>query len=157
MEKKVEFLALVVGLILGISLTMLFFDFYKNDQYSNVQPPPFLDSKIFFNNYNMDIGIVYNFSNKEPSFLLLNVTPTKSMYPTISDFSKIILVKVDSGDDLHIGDIVLVKREGKISLLHRIVEIKDGEYITKGDNNLFRDNTHWKFEDIQGKVVVVVY
>jgi signal peptidase I len=79
------------------------------------------------------------------------------MFPSIPDNSTILYINVSSKEDLYIGDIVYVKRDDGTFLLHRIIDITDEGYKTKGDNNIFSDWEVWKLEQIQGKVIGVLY
>lgn len=91
---------------------------------------------------------------------IFQASNTGSMRPSISDYSTLILITPEQ-KDIQIGDIISVKRQGKDDLLHRVINITkiDGEttYTTKGDNNAQQDKQTWKFEDINGKVVGVLY
>lgn len=79
---------------------------------------------------------------------------TESMKDTIPAQSYI-LVK-DVGDNkIEVGDIIMfISREEEIygqNNTHRVIEINDqGEYVTKGDNNRYKDEKPVKLEDVQG-------
>lgn len=73
-----------------------------------------------------------------------------SMSPKIEKWD-VIMVKLDT--DYKKDDIISYKRDGTI-ITHRIVEVKDDVYITKGDANNTIDNPVKK-EDIVGKVVKI--
>lgn len=79
---------------------------------------------------------------------------TESMEDTIPAQSYI-LVK-DVGDNkIEVGDIIMfISREEEIygqNNTHRVIEINDqGEYVTKGDNNRYKDEKPVKLEDVQG-------
>jgi signal peptidase I len=87
------------------------------------------------------------------------VADTGSMRPTISDRADIVYIKPTTSE-LFVGDIIAFNCSDKL-MLHRIIEISNGEYITKGDNNDVDDKTAFncstKFEDIKGKVVAIIY
>ena len=74
-----------------------------------------------------------------------------SMSPTIEK-GDMIVVKLDT--DYKIGDIVTFKEDDSI-ITHRIVEKKDGYYVTKGDSNNTLDNPI-KENQIIGKTVKIV-
>jgi len=80
-----------------------------------------------------------------------------SMRPTISDYSTIIIVEPRSPNDIKVGDVVSIKRDGKKNLLHRVIRIEGGKYITKGDNSNLEDKINWNYEQIDGKLVGVLY
>ena len=73
-----------------------------------------------------------------------------SMSPKIEKWD-VIMVKLDT--EYKKNDIISYKRDGAI-ITHRIMEIKDDVYITKGDANNTIDNPVKK-EDIVGKVVKI--
>lgn len=58
-----------------------------------------------------------------------------------------------------IGDVIIydrpVENKGYITIVHRLVETTNGEYVTKGDNNLVKDSPIAK-NQIRGKVVLAV-
>ncbi len=73
-----------------------------------------------------------------------------SMSPAIEKWD-VIVVKLDA--DYEVGDIVSFKN-GDAYITHRIIEINDGAYVTKGDANNTVDNPITK-DKIAGKVVKV--
>tara|TARA_Y100000034_G_C6908083_1_gene422062 strand:- start:1583 stop:2107 length:525 start_codon:yes stop_codon:yes gene_type:complete len=86
-----------------------------------------------------------------------HVKGTGSMKPSIGPYSIYLYILNFTEEDIHIGDIVVIEREEENNLIHRIVEITEEGYITKGDNNNFRDFQVWNFEQIKQKVVGVLY
>lgn len=82
--------------------------------------------------------------------------PTASMYPMLVPGEQIV-VRGISADQLHLGDIVLVKSKDTW-LTHRFIgRIKRGTnllYITKGDNHLAHD-TLWTAEQLRGIVIAI--
>jgi signal peptidase I len=84
------------------------------------------------------------------------VSNTGSMRPTIPDGGVIITIK-PKREDLNVGDIISVKDEDGL-ILHRIIKINPDEtYVTKGDNNAAEDWINWTFEQVEEKVVGVLY
>lgn len=73
-----------------------------------------------------------------------------SMEPEIQTGAIVITQKTK---DIKKGDIMFFESEDGVSVIHRCIEIKDGEYITKGDNNKIKDFEPVKKEQIYGKVV----
>lgn len=59
-----------------------------------------------------------------------------SMEPEIQTGAIVITQKTK---DIKKGDIMFFESEDGVSVIHRCIEIKDGEYITKGDNNKIKD------------------
>lgn len=82
---------------------------------------------------------------------------TSSMLPTLNHNTKGIEIPPD---DLMIGNIISYK-EGNELIIHRIVDIGSDDlgtyYITKGDNNNIVDPNKIRKEQIQGKIVVLIY
>ena len=73
-----------------------------------------------------------------------------SMEPIIYTGDAVVLSKVKEDTELKVDDIVAYEEGDKI-IVHRIIEIKDDYYITKGDNNNTRDKRNIKREEIKGK------
>lgn len=86
-----------------------------------------------------------------------HVLGTGSMRPAIGKYSIYLYITDFERGDIHVGDIIVIKREEDANLIHRVVEITKEGYITKGDNNNVRDSEVWKFEQIEKKVVGVLY
>jgi len=140
--------------------------------YSNLQPSNYFSSSSFLSSErhylvgldgsNSKISIDLNdnifIDNKKDGQLFLgHISKTGSMRPSLPDGAWLIYLKPKK-QDIKVGDIISVEREGKKNLLHRVVEItKDGRYITKGDNNKRRDKEIWNFSQIKGKVIGVIY
>ncbi len=84
----------------------------------------------------------------------LSSIASNSMYPAIKKGDAIILRKLTEKekDELKVGDIIAFK-EGNYIITHRIIEIGDGVYITKGDNNNIQDTNKRTRNDIVGKIV----
>ena len=80
-----------------------------------------------------------------------------SMYPALKLGEKAYLTKVNSSNDVKVNDIIFfeVPKEYGCYVLHRIVSIKDGKYITKGDNNKYEDNFDTTILKIHYKVTYI--
>lgn len=74
-----------------------------------------------------------------------------SMEPTI-DVGDLIIVNTKY-DELKENDIITFYDEKGFFVTHRIIEIKDGEYVTKGDNNNSEDQGTISKNDIVAKYV----
>jgi len=90
----------------------------------------------------------------------LMVVVSESMVPTLN-IGDIIVVKGE--DNYSINDIVVYRSPlYRKPIVHRIIAIKDGHYITKGDHNAFPDPGTIApaggitKKDIQGKVIFVI-
>lgn len=103
-------------------------------------------------------SIVYNkIKNPESPLTIfgyqLYVDVTNSMVPDLH-VNDIIVVKKETKENIKVGDIVTF-REGNGTVTHRIIEITnfDGEtkYKTKGDNNSLEDDKPITYEEIEGK------
>lgn len=80
------------------------------------------------------------------------VISTGSMEPTISTGSVVFTTQQDTYE---IGDIVAFESptNSDITVIHRISDIQNNEYITKGDNNDSADNWSISKENIKGKMI----
>ncbi len=103
--------------------------------------------------------------------LLLGIqkTKTNTPYPTVAGIGIGVIItgsmsgtiEVDdmvitkAKDEYYVNDIVLF-RENDSCVTHRIIDIREGKYITKGDANNTEDKDPVKKEDICGKVIVTV-
>jgi hypothetical protein len=114
--------------------------------------PPYISAdKILFQNnqiiINVDQASLSEFAN------------TSSMLPILNHNTKAIEIKPKE-NDLHVGDIISFRDNNDV-VVHRIIEIgrdSDGAYyVTKGDNNNIVDQNKVRFDDIQGKIVVIIY
>ena len=165
MKNKTQIkLFLIIGIILIISSFFAGYNFKKesiNDFpsqcYTNLQPPRYFSTQkvmpITTNDLQQKLTIHYIGDN----LFTTQSAGTGSMRPTLSDGSILIMIKPEK-EDIKVGDIVSVNR-GRLdnNLLHRVIEIKEGKYITKGDSNNIRDSEEWTFNQINGKIVGILY
>lgn len=94
--------------------------------------------------------------------------PTESMLPTMQTGQRMVVSRV-SHLELKVGDIVIVyqwqpfQHGGQELILvgHRIVDLGEDEQgwwaVTKGDNNLYRDQTLRRADDLCCKIIAVLY
>ena len=80
---------------------------------------------------------------------------TGSMEPAIPVGGLVVIKPVDPGT-LRIGDIICFKFSEKISITHRIVNITNEGFVTKGDANENIDQETVKEEEIVGKVLCAI-
>lgn len=73
-----------------------------------------------------------------------------SMNPTINSGDLIIVKKTNHYE---LNDIIAFQNDENMIITHRIHEISNELYITKGDNNHFIDGYQVKQNDVYGKVV----
>lgn len=101
-------------------------------------------------------------SGYEPKFSIY-IIASGSMVPAINVADAVINIKVDSPDDLEVGDVITFRSSSPttmgITVTHRIKGITtddDGNicYITKGDANNVEDSACAKYTNIIGKVVL---
>jgi hypothetical protein len=87
-------------------------------------------------------------------------TSTGSMIPVFDENANAVQVLPKSPDDISIGDIIAFMQDREI-IIHRVVDTGTDEqgfyYITKGDNNILADTEKVRFEQIEGKVIAVIY
>ena len=90
---------------------------------------------------------------------LSRYAPTGSMLPVLNENSNGIRIKVESEDEISIGDIITFKAEEGL-IVHRVIEIgedSDGWFaITKGDNNNVTDGKI-RFLQIKYKTIGVLW
>lgn len=75
---------------------------------------------------------------------------TGSMEPTIPTGS---IVYTQQSSDYKIGDVITYKNSSGQTITHRVADIKNNSYITKGDANNSADETPIIEKEIVGKVV----
>ena len=81
-----------------------------------------------------------------------------SMRPSL-EVGDIVIVEKASADSIKQGDIIQY-REGGMTIIHRVVDIMEGEgrgkFITKGDANSVHDSTPVSPQQLNGKVVLTI-
>lgn len=77
----------------------------------------------------------------------------ESMEPTFYEGDQF-LIEPTSYRDLKIGDIIVFKRNKKL-ISHRIIDIRSGKYITRGDNNVYEDDPILR-EEYRGRVTMLI-
>lgn len=96
----------------------------------------------------------------EPVFSLYTII-SPSMYPNIEVYDVVINMRVDSPEQIKIGDVITFISESTESMgatvTHRVVSILKDEqgnysYQTKGDNNLIEDSSSVPYSNVIGKV-----
>lgn len=76
-----------------------------------------------------------------------------SMEPTLLEGDLVVLAR---SDEYEIGDVIAyrVSSMGDATLIHRIVAVEDGRFLTKGDNNDFVDDYRPTADDALGRRVI---
>ena len=121
--------------------------------YTNLQPSHFFgpDSALIIENpINGNLILTFKYNQ---SVRIEHVGVTGSMRPAFSDASFVIVISPKK-EDLKIGDIIVFKPD---NVVHRIIAIINETYQTKGDNNAIPDPQLVNFEDINSKVIGVLY
>lgn len=84
---------------------------------------------------------------------------TGSMEPYMMTNGMCLTEKVDSLDDIAVGDVVTFHVEGDngklLRITHRIISIDNGIINTKGDNNRVSDDIPLSIDNIEAKVIFV--
>lgn len=96
----------------------------------------------------------------EPKFSLYTII-SPSMVPNIRVYDVIVNLRVDSPEEIQIGDVITFTSTSTESMgdtvTHRVVSISKTEegkysYQTKGDNNLIEDSSSVEYNNVIGKV-----
>ena len=80
---------------------------------------------------------------------------TGSMRPTINYGDTVGFVLYDHSLGLVEGDIVIVRRDGLRSVVHRVVGLADDYFTMKGDNNFYSDGVRYSYDDIVSVVCTI--
>lgn len=96
------------------------------------------------------------------NILWASFTDTKSMLPTLNKDSNALQIVPDCPEDIALGDIISYKSKYADGIIiHRVIHIdedKDGIYfVLKGDNNPTSDPGKIRCNQIDRKVVAVIY
>ncbi len=95
-------------------------------------------------------------------FISLYTIVSGSMEPNINVYDVVVNKRVDSPNDIKVGDVITFTSTGNLTqgmtITHRVVDIviEDGKYLykTKGDNNLTPDTTPADYDYVIGKVIL---
>lgn len=91
------------------------------------------------------VGFIF-FSIIFKYFIFCSRMTGESMLPTLKPNDMIFFIKTNN---IHVGNIIIYKHSTGIDVIHRVIDIKDESYITKGDNNEWYD---WTENITQGKI-----
>ncbi len=81
------------------------------------------------------------------------ITISGSMEPEL-EVNSLIIIKKGGFDDIEVGDIISFKKQGfNVNACHRVIEITESGFITKGDNNEYADSGYVAKENYVGKLV----
>jgi len=143
------FIIIAIGLFFGGYYYSQYYQKVPSQCYTNLKPSSFFVGKPLSTTAQGEVIISSN--NKE--IFTIQTSDSGSMLPSVPDWAVIVYIK-PTEDTLRVGDIIYIK---KANLLHRLVRIDGEEYITKGDNNAIEDKEKWRFKDIEGQVVGILY
>lgn len=105
--------------------------------------------------------IVASNQNHPPRFFGVSISyvPTDSMVDTIQPGEYVLFTKVDA-EDVQVGDIIVYRsKEGPMAgnyIIHRVIEMKDGYFVTKGDHNPVADEEKITPDMVHGRFVCVL-
>lgn len=88
--------------------------------------------------------------HEKNSYLINNDSDSKLNYQ-FNTYDIIILEKVQNENDLQLYDVIAYVNNDGINVIHRIKEIENGTYETRGDANEQSDTYHPVFDDVIGK------
>lgn len=89
-------------------------------------------------------------SKKNDANAYLNSNNLNNQFQT---YDIIVLEKVENASDLNKYDIIAYHNDQGINVIHRIIEIEDGKYVTRGDANDASDKYHPTFNDVIGRYI----
>jgi signal peptidase I len=163
--KRINFFLLIALVFVSVSFGFIIF-VYKTPQQPKVFEPTDLQPSPFFTKapiHPITIGKDY-VEIKTPDGRKIDTVQTSgtgSMRPMFTGGSIVFFIEPRK-EEIRAGDIISFKapnRENQI--LHRVVNITDGFYLTKGDNNEHNDLISFgyliSFENITGKAVGVLW
>lgn len=180
--RKILIIFFLLVLLIFISVGIYDFATKRNIElmqskcHTQLQPSNFfLKDKFSFSSGNGDNSITVQYGLKYNEYLKMGFegnnsfsfeVPSKfsrccgSMRPAISDNSILLFKKVMYKDELKIGDVVSYYCNNQL-YLHRIIEIKENEFIIKGDNNEDNDKIAFgcnaTYDKIENKLIAVFY
>lgn len=102
----------------------------------------------------VDFGVLHEVS-QHPEYFYASKTVGFSMYPQVYTGDMFIIQTIDSpGFEVNVGDIIVFD-SGHSNVGHRVLEIHQNYYVTKGDNN----NGHEIVQSSQliGRVYKTIY
>lgn len=89
-------------------------------------------------------------SKKNDANAYLNSNNLNNQFQT---YDIIVLEKVENASDLNKYDVIAYRNDQGINVIHRIIEIEDGKYVTRGDANDASDKYHPTFNDVIGRYI----
>lgn len=107
----------------------------------------------------MALIVFFVYQNTMLSKSVMGIRPltvlTNSMQPEFNAGDLIFIREVDVSD-IKVGDIITYWLDESKSITHRVIQIVDGEFITKGDNNNVEDEKLVSREQVMGELVFII-
>jgi signal peptidase len=85
----------------------------------------------------------------------LDVVQSGSMEPAIG-VGALVVTAPERPENVKAGDVISFWGEGRALICHRVVEVDDQAFITKGDANVDNDPSAVPFNDLEGRVAFSV-
>lgn len=76
--------------------------------------------------------------------------------PDCFDAGSLVIIKECDVSEYNVGDIITFQTGSDITTTHRIIEEKNGTFITKGDSNNIADTSPVTPDKIEGKVIYAI-
>lgn len=102
-------------------------------------------------------------------YIIIARNVSDDVHPTVFGYSAAVVVSGSMSDTIEVNDIVIAKRRdsyevgdvvsfesGELLITHRIVDVQDGRFVTKGDANDSEDAELLSEEDIVGEVFCII-
>lgn len=129
----------------------------KNETKSHRMISVILNITLIMTTFYIIVTLYLRATTNNPHASLFGITThvviSESMEPTIKK-NDIIIVK--RSDRYNIGDIITYIREDGLSITHRIISSNPDGYILKGDANSEQDSGIITYDQIVGKVIILI-
>lgn len=95
-----------------------------------------------------------------PGLSVVSYKDSQSMLPLLTNSSHGIRVKPQSQFDIQLGDIISFNMSN-MTVVHRVIDVKSDEkglyFVTQGDNSAVTDKNKIRFDDVEWKLIGVLY
>lgn len=102
-------------------------------------------------------------------YIIIARNVSDNAHPTVLGYSGAVVVSGSMADTIEVNDIVIAKRRdsyevgdvvsfesGELLITHRIVDVRDGRFVTKGDANDSEDAELLSEDNIVGEVFFII-
>lgn len=148
------FLAIFL-VVLGFALSMIYGK-YINPFHNgiNTKPSDYFEQDSIYEDTLGNIII-----KKQDDELSAVTTKGSSMLPIAGENDIAIVYKNPKESEIKVGDIIVFvsKLDNETNIFHRVIKITKEGYLTKGDNNQVDDGYIIKYEEVEGKLVGVLW